>query len=154
MVRPCIFNEFVESHTIIAWKTAYMYVYYSMYRFNSGKVVSPMLNSAAGGSRGQWIFSPENHKRLRAKIGGTQCFIRSIFERWDRNGDGRLTFHEIERGLKELMGSDDVTTSALAGKFLEEMDVDDSRSLDPGEFETRALCACKKFLPGLLEEID
>ena len=125
-----------------------------MYRFNNGNVVSPMLKSAAGGSRGLWIFSPENHKRLRAKIGGTHGFIRSIFERWDLNGDGRLTFHEIETGLKELMGSDDVTTSALAGKFLEEMDVDDSRSLDLNEFETRSVYACRKFMPGLLEEID
>lgn len=121
---------------------------------NTGQAMAPVLDSAAGGSRGRWIFSPENHKRLRGKVGGSSGFIHSIFESWDLNGDGVLSFEEIERGLKGLMAGDDIAISALAGKFLEEMDVDNSRTLDKEEFETYALVACRKFMPGLLEETN
>lgn len=116
-----------------------------------GQVVSPMIDSAAGGSQGQWLFSPENHTRLRGKLGGSGGFIRSIFEGWDLNSDGKLSFHEIETGLKDLMGNDDVAISALAGKFLEEIDVDGSQTLELEEFECYALNACRKFMPRLLE---
>lgn len=98
------------------------------------------------------MFSPENHKRLRGKIGGSSGFVHSIFEGWDLNGDGVLSFEEIEKGLKDLMAGDDIVIGALAGKFLEEMDADNSQTLDKEEFEAYALVACRKFMPGLLEE--
>lgn len=116
----------------------------------SGEVVSPLLDSAAGGSRGQWIFSSENHERLRGKIGGSGSFSRSIFDAWDLNGDGELDRREIEIGLKDLMGGEDIAASALAGKILEEIDQDDSQTLDWEEFEMHALDACRKFMPGLM----
>jgi len=123
-----------------------------VYRFDkSGKVVSPMLDSAAGGSRGQWLFSPENHARLKGKIGGSGSFTRSLFEAWDTNGDGVLSIDEIEAGLRSFVGGEDVATSAIAGKILEEIDQDGNDTLDLEEFETHALLAYRKFMPGLME---
>ena len=116
--------------------------------------MSPMLDSAAGGTRGQWMFSAENHERLRGKVGGSGGFIRSIFEGWDLNGNGILSLDEIQKGLKELIGGDDIAISALAGKFLEEMDGDDSQTVDLDEFETHATVACQKFMPELLQETN
>mmetsp|Transcript_42198 Transcript_42198/g.82803 ORF Transcript_42198/g.82803 Transcript_42198/m.82803 type:complete len:371 (-) Transcript_42198:36-1148(-) len=119
---------------------------------SNGKVVSPLLDTVAGGSRGQWIFSSENYKRLRENIGGSGSFIRSIFEAWDINGDRELDRQEIEIGLNKLVGTDDIAVSALAGKILEEIDKDASQTIDLTEFQTFALDACRKFIPGLLEE--
>ena len=119
---------------------------------DSGEAVSPMVDSAAGGSRGRWMFSSENHNRLRGNIGGSGGFIRSIFRAWDLNGDGLLELSEIEKGLEELITGDDIAIGALAGKFLEEMDADGSQTLDLEEFEEHALVACRKFMPELLEE--
>mmetsp|Transcript_29904 Transcript_29904/g.54250 ORF Transcript_29904/g.54250 Transcript_29904/m.54250 type:complete len:365 (-) Transcript_29904:88-1182(-) len=121
---------------------------------NDGQVVSPILDSAAGGSRGGWLFSPENHKRLRGKIGGSGGFIRCIFEAWDLNKDGVLSLQEVEKGLKDLMGGDDIVVSALAGQILQEVDIDGSQTLDLEEFESHALDACRKFTPGLLEGVE
>mmetsp|Transcript_272 Transcript_272/g.647 ORF Transcript_272/g.647 Transcript_272/m.647 type:complete len:355 (-) Transcript_272:29-1093(-) len=121
---------------------------------DGGQAVSPMLDSAAGGTRGQWMFSAENHERLRGKVGGSGGFIRSIFEGWDLNGNGILSLDEIQKGLKELIGGDDIAISALAGKFLEEMDGDDSQTVDLDEFETHATVACQKFMPELLQETN
>mmetsp|Transcript_16936 Transcript_16936/g.36621 ORF Transcript_16936/g.36621 Transcript_16936/m.36621 type:complete len:372 (+) Transcript_16936:132-1247(+) len=118
----------------------------------SGEAVSPLLDTPAGGSRGRWIFSSENHERLRGKIGGSGSFARSIFEAWDLNGDGELDRGEIQIGLGGLVGGEDVAVSALAGKILEEIDKDGSQTLDLDEFETFALDACRKFMPGLMEE--
>ncbi|EJK49614.1 hypothetical protein THAOC_31491 [Thalassiosira oceanica] len=118
----------------------------------SGEAVSPIIDSAAGGSRGRWMFSSENHNRLRGNIGGSGGFIRSIFRAWDLNGDGVLELSEIEKGLEDLMSGDDIAVGALAGKFLEEMDADGSQTLDLEEFEEHALVACRKFMPELLEE--
>lgn len=118
----------------------------------SGEVVSPLSDTPAGSSRGRWMFSAENHERLRGKIGGSGSFTRSIFEAWDLNGDGELDRGEIQLGLKDLVGGNDVAVSALAGKILEEIDKDGSQTLDLDEFETYALDACRKFMPSLMEE--
>jgi len=119
---------------------------------NTGETVSPLVETAAGGSRGRWIFSSENHMRLRGKIGGSGSLTRSIFEAWDLDGNGELDGREIQIGLRVLMGGDDVAVAALAGKILEEIDKDGSQTLDLEEFEMHALDACRKFMPGLMEE--
>ena len=49
------------------------------------------------------------------------------------------------------MGGDDIAVAALAGKLLEEIDADGSRTIDLEEFEARALGACRKFMPGFLD---
>lgn len=118
----------------------------------SGEVVSPLLDTAAGGSRGQWIFSSENHERLRGMIGGTGSFLRSIFNAWDLNADMKLDRKEIEIGLRKFIGKEDIAVSAIAGKILETIDKDASQTIDLEEFETFAIEACRKFMPGLLED--
>jgi len=100
----------------------------------------------------KWIFSSENHQRLRFKIGGSSSFLRSIFEAWDLNGDQELDRNEIEIGLKQLVGTDDIAVSALAGKILEAIDKDASHTISVDEFDTFALDACQKFMPGLFGE--
>ena len=97
------------------------------------------------------MLSVENHRRLKGNIGGSGSFARSVFEAWDANGDGELDRGEIEDGLRELVGGDDIAISALAGKMLEEMDADGSQTLDLEEFEALALKTCRKFIPGLLD---
>lgn len=119
---------------------------------NNGEVVSPKTDSAAGGTRGRWMLNSENHSRLRKEVGGTGTFARSLFDAWDLNGDGVLDRYEIELGLKDLMGGDDIAVGAIAGKILQEIDEDGNETLDLVEFETYALDACRKFMPGLLEE--
>jgi len=120
---------------------------------DTGRPVSPLLETEAGGSRGQWILSAENHARLRDKIGKSGSLVRSIFEAWDANGDGVLTYEEIARGLRELRGGDCVATGALATKILEGIAMDGKRTLDIDEFETSALETCRKFAPDLMENI-
>lgn len=44
-----------------------------------------------------------------------------------------------------------MATSAIAGKILEEIDQDGNDTLDLEEFETHALLAYRKFMPGLME---
>lgn len=122
-----------------------------VYKLNtSGASVSPLLGSAAGGSYGQWLFSAENHSRLQSTIGGSGSYIGAIFEAWDLNGDGELSLEEIQIGLRGLKGDDDVAVNALAAKLLEEIDKDGSDSLDFEEFQSYALKACQKLIPGLV----
>ena len=71
------------------------------------EIVSPVSNSKAGASRGQWLFSKENYRRLQHKLGTSESFARSIFDAWDQNGDGRLSRHEVHSGLEELILMDD-----------------------------------------------
>lgn len=106
-----------------------------------------------GKSRRKWLFSVENQKRLRNKIGGSSsAFARAIFAAWDLNHDGVLTREELQVSLTELKGEDDISMAAIAGKILEEVDQDGNQTLDLQEFEQFALEACNKFIPGLMQD--
>lgn len=121
-----------------------------LYHFNvDGEVISSL---PPGSNRGEWLFSVENRVRLRRKMGGSGAFARAIFAAWDLNGDGILTKEELTAGLTELKGEADISVAAIAGKILEEVDHDGSQTLDLHEFEQFALEACRKFIPGLIEE--
>ena len=124
-----------------------------VYQFNKeGVPVLPKLENAAGGTRGHWMFSVENQERLRSKIGGTDAFVHSIFDAWDTNGDGVLTLEELQTGLRQIMGGEDLAINFVAAKILEEIDRDGSATLDPGEFRKYALTAYHKYLPGFMEK--
>jgi hypothetical protein len=122
------------------------------YLDTTGTAVSPVLDSAAGGTQGHWLFSSENHERLRDKIGGSSgSFVHAIFEAWDTNGDGVLSREEIGHGLRDLMSDDNVALGAIAAKILEEIDTDGSNTLDLREFETFAVAVFRKLVPDLIE---
>jgi 2,3-bisphosphoglycerate-dependent phosphoglycerate mutase len=122
------------------------------YLDTTGTAVSPVLDSAAGGTHGHWLFSSENHERLRDKIGGSSgSFVHAIFEAWDTNGDGVLSREEIGHGLRDLMSDDNVALGAIAAKILEEIDTDGSNTLDLREFETFAVAVFRKLVPDLIE---
>jgi hypothetical protein len=114
-----------------------------------GEVVSSLT---LGMSRGEWLLSVENRERLRNKIGGSGAFARAIFAAWDLNHDGILTREELQVGLTELKGEEDISMAAIAGKILEEVDQDGNQTLDLQEFEQFALEACNKFIPGLMQD--
>jgi 2,3-bisphosphoglycerate-dependent phosphoglycerate mutase len=121
-----------------------------LYHFNmEGEVVSSLT---LGMSRGEWLLSVENRERLRNKIGGSGAFARAIFAAWDLNHDGILTREELQVGLTELKGEEDISMAAIAGKILEEVDQDGNQTLDLQEFEQFALEACNKFIPGLMQD--
>jgi broad specificity phosphatase PhoE len=122
----------------------------------TGRAISPLvLDSHAGGTRGQWLFSAENYTRLKDKIGGTSgSFVRSIFEAWDTDRDGLLSYHEVCSGLREIMNdneSDDRALAALAAKIMEQVDVNGSETIDLHEFDEFAVAAFEKFVPALVE---
>jgi Ca2+-binding EF-hand superfamily protein len=108
-----------------------------------------LLENAAGGTRGHWLFSYENQERLRNKIGVTSSFIQSIFDAWDLNGDGVLSLEEIQTGLRQIMGGEDIVISFVAAKILEEIDKDGSATLSPSEFGEFAATVYEKYAPGI-----
>lgn len=111
----------------------------------------PRLENAAGGTHGHWLFSMENHERLRSKIGGSGSFIQSIFDAWDTNGDGVLSLEEIAAGLRQVMGGEDIAVSFMAAKILEEIDEDGNDCLTPDEFQQYAAVVYEKYTPGFLD---
>jgi 2,3-bisphosphoglycerate-dependent phosphoglycerate mutase len=127
-----------------------------IYQLNAttGRAISPLLDSRAGGTRGQWLFSAENYSRLKQKIGASSSFVRSIFEAWDTNGDGLLSRHEIGDGLRKIIKDsldDDVALAGLAAKILEQVDMNGSGTLDVQEFDAFAVAAFQKFVPALVD---
>lgn len=120
-----------------------------VYHFNPtcGSVVSPLLQGRAGETRGQWLFSPENQRRLHNKIGATGAFTRAIFEAWDINGDGVLEKEEIAQGLRQLIKGEDIAIRAMASKLLEEVYMEGKATLTPEEFEAEALLAFRDLDP-------
>lgn len=124
-----------------------------VYRFSQDGTSSlPQLTNAAGGTRGHWLFSLENQERLRSKIGGTGSFLQSIFDAWDTNGDGVLSLEEIEIGLRQIMGGEDIAISFIAAKILEEIDMDGSAYLEPEEFQKYAIGVLQHYMPGFMED--
>jgi len=118
----------------------------------NGEVVSQVLDSAAGATRGHYMFSPENAARLKSKIGGTShSYIRAIFNSWDVNNDNVLSKQEVMDGLKAVRGTEDPTFAVMAAKIFEEVDVDGSETLDLEEFDELAVKAFQKFLPDMVE---
>jgi 2,3-bisphosphoglycerate-dependent phosphoglycerate mutase len=129
-----------------------------IYQLNAatGRAISPVLDSQAGGTHGQWLFSAENYSRLKQKIGATSgSFVRSIFEAWDTDRDGLLSRHEICDGLREIQiyneATGDAALAALAAKILEQVDVNGSDTLDLQEFDVFAVAAFQKFVPALVD---
>lgn len=123
-----------------------------VYRFcKAGSNVLPKQQNAAGGTHGHWLFSLENQERLRKKIGGTGSFIQSIFDAWDTNGDGVLSLEEIENGLREIMGGEDIAIQFVAAKILEQIDMDGSSTLSPKEFQHFAVAVYDKYMPGFMD---
>lgn len=124
-----------------------------VYQFSKdGATVLPRLENDFGGTRGHWLFSVENQRRLRNKIGGTSSFFQSIFDAWDVNGDGVLTREEIVTGLRQLMGGDDIAVRFIAAKLLERIDMEGSATLDPQQFYHFAAAVYRKnYLPGFMK---
>jgi hypothetical protein len=97
-------------------------------------------------SRGHWLLSEANQKRLVKKLGGSsESFARSIFNAWDTNSDGMLSKDEIKRGLYSW-NDDDHAGSALVGKLWEELNkIDDgSGPITLEKFQRYAVLGAKK----------
>ncbi|CAB9517591.1 3-bisphosphoglycerate-dependent phosphoglycerate mutase [Seminavis robusta] len=124
-----------------------------VYRFcgERGTPVSTRLENAAGGTHGHWLFSYQNQERLRSKVGGTGVFLQSVFDAWDTNGDGVLSLQEIEAGLRQIMGGEDIAVSFIAAKILEEIDMDGSATLSPEEFREFGSSVYQKYMPGFMD---
>lgn len=123
-----------------------------IYRFNEdGTSVLPKLENSAGATRGHWLFSLENQARLRSKIGGTGSFLQSVFDAWDTNGDGVLSLEEIETGLRQIMGGEDIAITFVAAKILEEIDMDGTSSLSSEEFQKYATGVYQRYMPGFMD---
>jgi Histidine phosphatase superfamily (branch 1)/EF-hand domain len=123
-----------------------------IYRFcEAGNHALPLLENAAGGTRGHWLFSYENQERLRNKIGVTGSFMQSIFDAWDLNGDGALSLEEIQTGLRQIMGGEDVVISFTAAKILEEISKDGSATVSSEEFREFAAAVYQKYAPGIFD---
>lgn len=111
----------------------------------TGTAVATDHARTADSSRGQWLLSVANQRRLASKLGGSsEGFARSIFEAWDLDSDGVLTKDEIKQGLYSWK-NDDRALSALVGKVWEELHkMDDSGPITIDKFQRYALLGAKK----------
>lgn len=118
-----------------------------LYRFErfSRRLLSSKLQSAAGRSHARWLLSPENHMQIRAAVRPGGTLTRAIFDSWDKGGDRRLSYAELEAGLAAVIaqgGGKDGDSStqcgviAVAKKILRGLGPDDTISAE--EFEELA----------------
>lgn len=90
-------------------------------------------------------MSDANRERLVQKLGGnSDSFARSLFNAWDKNGDGVLSREEIKVGLYSWKDNDP-SMSAVVGKVWEELNKgDDEGPVTLEKFRRYAIQGAKK----------
>lgn len=81
-----------------------------------------LSSGSKGASKGHWLLSQENQRRLAEKLGASsESFAQSLFDAWDRDSDGILSQEELARGLYTWKNLEDRALAAVVGKMWEEL---------------------------------
>lgn len=86
------------------------------------KSTKHLTSGSTASSKGHWLLSQENQRRLAEKLGAnSESFARSLFDAWDKDSDGVLSQEELTRGLYTWKNMEDRALTAIVGKMWEEL---------------------------------